>query len=374
MHPLREPGRRVLRRGRVLTPGPRAVIDTAAFSHNLQRVREHAPGCRVLAVVKANAYGHGIVTAARSLAADAFAVARLDEALALREAGIDARIVLLEGVQDAGELEVAAAQGLEPFVCDDRQLALLERWRGARTFRVWLKIDSGMGRLGFRPAEVRRAAARLAGCAGVAQPPLLATHLAESEARGNAHTRAQLACFAEATTGLPGERSIANSAGLIAWPEARADWVRPGIMLYGISPFPDSTGAALGLRPVMRFETRVIAVKDLAAGDRVGYGGAWAATGPARIAIAAAGYGDGYPRAAVNGTPVLVKGRPGALAGRVSMDMIAIDVSGRDDVAAGDPVQLWGPELPIERVAAAAGTIAYELACRVSRRVPHQLA
>ena len=337
-------------------------------------MREHAPGCRVLAVIKANAYGHGIVTAARALAgADAFAVARLPEAVALREAGIDARLVLLEGVQDAAELAVAAAHGLEPFVHRDGQIGMLEQWRGAHRFRVWLKIDTGMGRLGFPPPQARDAAARLAACRSVAQPPLLATHLAESELRANPRTRAQLDRFAAATAGLPGERSIANSAGLLAWPEARADWVRPGIMLYGISPFPDSTGADLGLRPVMTFETSVIAVKDVAAGDRVGYGGAWTAPAAARIAIAAAGYGDGYPRAAANGTPVLVNGRPAALAGRISMDMLAVDVSGRDDVAPGDPVQLWGPGLPVERVAAAAGTIAYELTCRVSRRVPHEV-
>jgi alanine racemase len=337
-------------------------------------VREFAPGARVLAVIKANAYGHGIVAAARALAgADAFAVARLEEALALREAGIAARIVLLEGVQDEAGLAAAAAQGLEPFVCQDAQVAFLERWRGAHSFRVWLKIDSGMGRLGFRPAQVPQATARLSACAAIARPPLLATHLAEAEERGNPHTRAQLGRFAAATAGLPGERSIANSAGLIAWPEAHADWVRPGIMLYGISPFPDSTGAELGLRPVMTLMTRVIAVKELAAGDRVGYGGTWAATGPARIAIAEAGYGDGYPRSTANGAPVLVNGRPARLAGRVSMDMLAIDVSGLPGVAPGDPVQLWGPQVPVERVAAAAGTIAYELTCRVSRRVPHEV-
>jgi len=337
-------------------------------------VREHAPGCRVLAVIKANAYGHGIVTAARALAgADAFAVARLPEALALREAGIAARIVLLEGVQDGGELGVAAAQGLELFVHQHEQIDMLERMRDAQALRVWLKIDTGMGRLGFRPPEVPRALARLAACRSVAQPPLLATHLAESELRGNPRTQAQLERFAQATAGLPGERSIANSAGLVAWPAARAHWVRPGIMLYGVSPFPDSTGADLGLRPVMTFETTVIAVKEIAAGERVGYGGAWTAPAPARIAIAAAGYGDGYPRSAPNGVPVLVKGRPAALVGRVSMDMLAIDVSGRGDVVPGDPVQLWGPALPVERVAAAAGTIGYELTCRVSRRVPHEV-
>ncbi len=347
----------------------RAVIDTGAFAHNLARARMLAPASKVLAVIKANAYGHGIVTAAEALAgADAFAVARLDEALTLREAGVAARIVLLEGVQDARELGVAAAQGLEPFVHQAEQIALLEGWSG-QPFRVWLKIDSGMGRLGFRPPEVAAAAARLARSAAVVQPANLVTHLAEAELRANPLTRAQIDGFHQATAALPGERSIANSAGLIAWPDAQADWVRPGIMLYGISPFADAIGADLGLKPVMTFETRVIAVKDVAPGDRVGYGGAWTAKRKARIAIAAAGYGDGYPRSAANGTPVRVNGMPAAIAGRVSMDMLAIDVSDVLQVAVGDPVQLWGPAVPIERVAAAAGTIGYELTCRVSKRV-----
>lgn len=346
------------------------MIDTAAIRHNLSRVRELAPGCRVLAVIKANAYGHGIVTAARALAdADAFAVARLDEALVLREAGIGARIVLLEGVQDAGELALAAANALEPFVHHDGQIALLEAWRG-EPLRVWLKIDSGMGRLGFRLPAAGAAAARLARCAGIAHPANLVTHLAEAEQRGNPLTRAQIDGFVQATAGLAGERSIANSAGLIGWPDAQADWVRPGIMLYGISPFADAIGADLGLRPVMTFETCVIAIKDVAAGDRIGYGGTWTAKRRARIAIAAAGYGDGYPRAAPNGAPIRVNGMPAAIAGRVSMDMLAIDVSDVLQVAVGDPVQLWGPAVPVEHVAAAAGTIGYELTCRVSQRVP----
>lgn len=328
----------------------------------------------MLAVIKANAYGHGIVTAARALAgADAFAVARLDEAVALREAGCAARIVLLEGVQDPQELEQAARHGLEPFVHLPAQLEQLEAWRGAHRFRTWLKIDSGMGRLGFRPSDAPAAAARLAACTGVDAPPNLVTHLAEAENRGGAVTRAQIERFAQSTAGLPGERSIANSAGLIAWPETRADWVRPGVMLYGISPFPDSTGADLGLRPAMTLETRVISVKSLEPGDRVGYGGIWTATRAARIAVAAVGYGDGYPRSAANGTPVAVNGRPAMIAGRVSMDMLTIDVTGVPGVAIGDAVELWGASVPVERVAAAAGTIAYELTCRVSRRVPFDL-
>ena len=334
-------------------------------------MRELAPGCRVLAVIKANAYGHGIVTAAEALAgADAFAVARIDEALLLREAGSRSRIVLLAGVADADELELAARHQLELLVHQAGQLALLQAWRGTHRFRVWLKIDSGMGRLGFRPAEAGQAYATLAACVSVMQPPHLVTHLAEAEQRGNERTRAQIELFKRVTAGLAGERSIANSAGLLAWPDSQADWVRPGIMLYGISPFADAIGADLGLRPVMTLETRVIAIRDLEAGERVGYGGEWTAPRRARIAIAAAGYGDGYPRSAANGTPVQVNGMPAEIVGRVSMDMLAVDVSDVLAVSVGDPVQLWGPAVPVERVAARAGTIGYELTCRVSRRVP----
>jgi alanine racemase len=346
------------------------VIDTAAFAHNLERVRELAPGCRVIAVIKANAYGHGLATAAQALAgADAFAVARVGEALALREAGCTARIVLLEGFGDAAELEAAARHALEPFVHQPFQLDLLEAWRGPHVFRAWLKVDTGMHRLGFAAGEAGAAAARLEACRFVAKPVALATHLADAECGEGGHARAQLAAFAQATAGRPGERSIANSAGLIAWPEARADWVRPGIMLYGISPFAGRTGLELGLRPVMTFETRVIALKDVAAGERVGYGGTWTAARPSRIAVAAVGYGDGYPRSAANGTPVTVGGVEASVAGRPSMDMLTIDVTAHPRPAVGDRVELWGREVPVERVAAAAGTIAYELTCRIGRRV-----
>jgi alanine racemase len=324
----------------------------------------------VLAVIKANAYGHGLVTAAQALSgADALAVARIEEAVALRSAGCRARIVLLEGFCDAEELEEAARHGFEPFVHEDSQLALLESFRGPRPLRAWLKVDTGMHRLGFAPAAVAAAAARLRACRFVLQPLALATHLADAERPDRGETRAQLEAFAAATAGIAGERSVANSAGLIAWPEARADWVRPGIMLYGVSPFADRNGAALGLVPAMTFETRVIAIRDVAAGERVGYGGTWTASRASRIAVAAVGYGDGYPRAACNGTPVAVAGAAASLAGRPSMDMLTIDVTGLPRVAVGDRVELWGRDVPIERVAEAAGTIAYELTCRVGQRV-----
>jgi alanine racemase len=259
--------------------------------------------------------------------------------------------------------------GFEPFIHQDWQIDLLEALPAAPRLRVWLKIDTGMHRLGFPAGQAAAAAARLAACRAVVQPAGLATHLAEAERADGAATRSQLEAFAAATAGIPGERSVANSAGLVAWPAARADWVRPGIMLYGISPFPERTGAELGLLPAMTFETRVIALRELAAGERVGYGATWTAARPSRIAVAAVGYGDGYPRAAANGTPVTVAGAAAAVAGRPSMDMLAIDVTGLPHAAVGDRVELWGREVPVERVAAASGTIAYELTCRVGRRV-----
>ena len=348
----------------------RAVIDTAALRHNLSRVREIAPTSRVLAVLKANAYGHGLVAAATALtAADGLAVARLSEAATLRAAGVSHRIVLLEGVQGAEQLHQSALQGLELVVHQPEQIALLEAWRGGHLFRVWLKIDTGMGRLGFRPGELPAALERLADCKAILRPITLMTHLAEAELRDNDRTRAQLECFDRVTAGLPGERSIANSAGMMAWPPTRAEWVRPGLMLYGISPFTGTSGVELGLRPAMTLESRVIAVRELAVGDRVGYGGAWTARRATRIAVVAAGYGDGYMRNTASGTPVLINGMPAQLAGRVSMDMLTVDVTDLKPVAIGDPVVLWGNGVPVETVAAAAGTIPYELVCRVSARV-----
>jgi alanine racemase len=288
--------------------------------------------------------------------------------MALREGGWRTRIVLLEGFCDGPELEAAARYALEPFVHHEFQLAALEARRGPGAVRAWLKVDTGMHRLGFAPSAVAAAAARLDACRGVEKPVGLVTHLADAECADGA-TLVQLEAFAAATIGLGGERSIANSAGLIAWPAARADWVRPGIMLYGISPFPDRTGADLGLEPVMTLETRVIALKAVAPGERVGYGGTWRAPRASRVAVAAIGYGDGYPRSAANGTPVSVNGRAASLAGRPSMDMLTVDVTEIPGVALGDRVELWGREVPVERVAAAAGTIAYELTCRVGRRV-----
>ena len=353
-----------------MAPVIRAIVDTAALRHNLGRVRELAPRSKVLAVIKANAYGHGIVPTAVALAgADGFAVARIEEGIALRAAGLRHRVLLLEGVFGSEQLRQAADYDFEIMVHAPEQLDLLEAQRADRPFRAWLKIDTGMNRLGFKPGQVRAALSRLAACGGVAKPLTLATHLACADESDGVRTAEQLALFESLVDGTPGERSIANSAGLISCPEARSDWVRPGLMLYGVSPLPRQSAESLGLRPAMTLTSQVIAVKDVGTGERVGYGGSWAAPRPTRLAIVAAGYGDGYPRNTASGTAVMVGGRRAELAGRVSMDMIAVDITGLSTVAVGDPVTLWGPGVPVEDVAGAAGTIPYELVCGVSQRV-----
>jgi alanine racemase len=323
-----------------------------------------------MAVIKANAYGHGLVPAAKALAeADGFAVARLEEGLALRSAGLTNRILLLEGVFSPDQLAIAAREHFELMVHDPEQLQLLEGLSGSEAVTTWIKVDSGMNRLGFRLEEFAPAYERLRRNPHVHAEPTLVTHLASADDRRDPMTRRQLDAFTAATAGLPGPRSIANSAGVLAWPSARADWVRPGLMLYGASPFPSGTGAELGLRPVMTLRTEVIAVKTVKAGETVGYGGSWTAPRDTRIAVVAAGYGDGYPRNTAAGAPVQVGGRRAPLVGRVSMDMVTVDVTDLPAVAVGDPVVLWGSEIPVEEIAVHAGAIAWDLLCSVSQRV-----
>jgi alanine racemase len=348
-----------------------ATIDTAALKHNLQVVRQLAPRSRVMAVIKANAYGHGLVAVAQALeAADSFAVARVDEGLTLRAAGIQKRTLLLEGVFDSEQLNAAAGAGFELVVHATEQIELLRAAPAGTGFKVWLKLDTGMNRLGFKGAAFDAALAALSALPGVRTPVNFFTHLACADDPELPATTEQLARFAAATRSLPGERSIANSAGMLSFPEAQADWVRPGLLLYGVSPFLGSLGADYGLKPAMTLHSHVIAVKDLVPGERVGYGGDWTASRPTRLAVAAVGYGDGYPRNLTSGSPVLVNGVRAPLAGRVSMDMIGIDVT---DLAQaprlGDPVILWGAGLPVEEIAVWANTIPYELLCGISQRV-----
>jgi len=348
-----------------------ATIDTSALRHNLSIVRQRAPRSRVMAVIKANAYGHGLVAVAQALdSADLFAVARVDEGLALRDAGIANDILLLEGVFDAEQLSAAAAAGFELVVHTGEQIELLRAMPAPARFKIWLKLDSGMNRLGFKAGEFSAAHAALHGLTCVQQPINLFTHLASADSPDLPTTAEQLAKFSAVTDGLPGERSIANSAGMVGFPEAQVDWVRPGLLLYGVSPFAGLIGADHGLRPVMTLRSHVIAVKDLVVGEQVGYGGTWTAGRPTRLAIAAVGYGDGYPRNLASGAPVLVNGERAPLAGRVSMDMIGIDATDLQSVLKpGDPVILWGEGLPVEEIAEWAETIPYELLCGISQRV-----
>jgi alanine racemase len=348
----------------------RAVIDTNALQHNLSVIRARAGNARVMAVVKANAYGHGLMETALALhAADAFGVARLGEGLLLRRARITQPIVLLEGVFDAEQLELAAHHRLDLVVHDALQVELLEKRRGTHRFVLWIKIDTGMNRLGFPATEFAAALERVRRLTPAPLEIRLLTHLACANERDEAVTQAQLACFRQATGGLKYAVSIANSAGLFGSVPLGCDWVRPGLALYGASPFADCAASELGLKPAMRLESSVIAVRHVARGESVGYGGAWVAARDSRIAIIAAGYGDGLHRSLAGGTPVLVDGERAPLAGRVSMDMMAVDVSGLREVRVGTPAVLWGPGLPVEEVARHAGTIPYELLCAVSQRV-----
>jgi len=354
-----------------VTPMVSATIDSAALRHNLQVVRQRAPKSRVMAVIKANAYGHGLIIVARALeSADAFAVARVDEGLALRAAGIKKPVVLLEGVFDGEQLDAAAGAGFELFVHCSEQIELLRAAPAGARFKVWLKLDSGMNRLGFKGAAFQSAHSALSALSALQGPVNLCTHLASADSPELATTAEQLLVFTAATRTLPGERSVGSSAALLGFPESQADWVRPGILLYGVSPFAGSTGAEHGLRPVMTLQSRVIAVKHVSVGEQVGYGGDWTATRPTRLAVAAVGYGDGYPRSLSSGAPVLVNGERASLAGRVSMDMIGIDVTDlKRAPKLGDPVVLWGEGLPVEEIALWAETIPYTLLCGVSQRV-----
>lgn len=350
-----------------------AIIDLAALRHNLAFARRRAGGAKVVAVVKANGYGHGAARLVPALgAADMLGVACIEEALVLREAGARQPILLLEGVFTADELALCARHGFEVAVHEPGQVRMLEAAALERPLTAWLKVDTGMNRLGFRPDMAAEVHGRLRACAAVAELRLM-THFANADEPADAMTCEQIARFAAAAEGLPAERSFCNSAGLLLWPQAHAEWVRPGVMLYGISPVAGRTGADEGLLPVMTLKTALIAVKEASRGARVGYAGTWTAQAPTRIGIAAIGYGDGYPRHAPSGTPVLVAGRSATLAGRVSMDMVAIDLSGHPDAAVGDPVVLWGEGLPAETIASAAGTIAYELLCGVTGRVHVEL-
>jgi alanine racemase len=348
-----------------------AQIDLSALRHNLAVARRHAAGRRVWAVVKANAYGHGIERVLPTLAAaDGLALLDLDEAQRARSAGWRKPILLLEGLFQPADLEVVRGLNLTPVVHHAEQIAMLEA--RPQPIGVYVKLNTGMQRLGFAAGDLNEALSRLAAVPGLRVESLM-THFANGEGGGAEHAAdvdEQLRRFEAATVAWKGETCLANSAALLMQPQVRGDSVRPGILLYGGTPATGRAAASFDLKPAMRLQATLIAVQSLAPGDAVGYGSRWVARRATRIGIIACGYADGYPRVAPDGTPVWVDGRIVPIAGRVSMDMITVDLADAPHAGVGSPVQLWGERVPIDTVAERAGTVGYELMCALAPRVP----
>ncbi len=349
-----------------------ARLNLDALRHNLAHARSLAPTCKVMCVVKANGYGHGALEVSRVLAplSDALAVACIEEALELRAGGIDAPILLLEGIFEPAELPQAAAHNFWITIDNLQQLTWLEAAELPAPVTCWLKVDTGMHRLGVSPEQAAAAYQRLLACPNRGGELVISTHFASADDLDSDQTHRQLEQFEAITQSLPAPRSAANSPGLLGWPRSHYDWVRPGYMLYGNSPFTAPHPNTEALRPVMTLCASVISLREVAAGESVGYSATWTAQRPSRIATVSIGYGDGYPRLAANGTPVLIRGQRAPLAGRVSMDMITVDVTDLEEVALGDEVVLWGEGLPAGEVARYADTIGYELTTRMPARTP----
>jgi len=335
---------------------------------NFALVRHLAPRSRVFAVMKANAYGHGLMRCAASLAAaDGYATLEIDSAVRLRDAGHEQLILLLEGVFDARELETAAARRFAIALHDPAQVDMLRALAGDAAVDVFVKLNTGMNRLGIAPGRLGAVLAALKGKRQVRSLTLMTHFACADDDRGIA---AQFAVFQRVGAGLNLPTSLANSATILRYPEAHGDWVRPGIMLYGGSPFADVSAESLGLQPVITLTSQLIGVQNLAPGDAVGYGATFVAPAAMRIGIVACGYADGYPRHAASGTPILVAGQRTVTVGRVSMDMLCADITRIPAAAIGSPVTLWGRGLAADEVAAAAGTVSYELFCALAARVP----
>jgi alanine racemase len=346
----------------------RALVHTSALINNLLVARKMAPTAKLLSVVKANGYGHGLLRVAKALEeSDGFAVLTVHEAARLREAGIDQPILLLEGVFTPDELIAVSEHQLSIVVHTMEQVAMLQAaWAPVR-IDVFLKINTGMNRLGFAPEAFPKALKELRACPVVGKIALMTHFAGADDAVG---VREQLSCFQAVTEGLTFPTSLANSAAILRYPDTHGTWVRPGIMLYGVSPFSDQRAADLGLEPAMTLVSEVIAVQHVRAGGRVGYGGAYTAERDVRVGIVACGYADGYPRHAGTGTPVVVNGQRTRTLGRVSMDMLFVDLTAIGDAGIGSSVTLWGQGVPVEEVARAAGTISYELLTARAGRVP----
>ena len=344
-----------------------ARIDLSALEWNLQ-VARRASSARIMAVIKANAYGHGLLRAAEALnAAEGFALLDIRDAICLRDAGFSQTILLLEGFFTPDDLPLVAEYDLACVIHTQQQIDMLEAYPRRRSLEAWLKVSSGMNRLGFAPDKFSAALQILKKHPAVRDITLM-THFAHAdESTGVA---AQLDVFNELAAPYRMARSLANSAALLRYPATHDDWVRPGIMLYGASPFAEISAQQLGLRPVMTLQSRIIAVQELSPGESIGYGGIFRAESPMRVGVVACGYADGYPRHAPTGTPVLVEGQRTRILGRISMDMLTVDLSALPAADVGSSVTLWGEGLPVEQVAHAADTISYELLCALAERVP----
>lgn len=348
-----------------------AHLSLPALTHNLTRVRQYAPHAKVISVVKANGYGHGLLNVAQGLReTDAFAVLNPSEAIALRDADYQQPILLLEGVFAAGQLVEVDRYRLDLVVHHAAQIDWLQQATLSTPIRVFLKLDSGMHRLGFQPAEFEQALEQLTHCANVNEIVLM-THFANADMPDGITQAMQT--VEQVTAGKPYLRSLANSAAVVQQPQSHANWVRPGIMLYGATPVAETSAASLGLKPVMTLQSALIALQEIQAGESVGYGSLFTADKPTRVGIVACGYADGYPRHAPTGTPVAVNGKLTHTLGRVSMDMMAVDVTEIAEANIGSPVELWGELVPVDAVAKAAGTIGYELLCAVTARVPFNI-
>ncbi|MCG6574345.1 alanine racemase [Pseudomonas sp. AF32] len=347
----------------------RALIDLQALRHNYQLARE-VTGAKALAVLKADAYGHGAVRCAEALqdSADGFAVACIEEALELRAGGIRGPILLLEGFFEANELSLIVEHDLWCVVHSLWQLEALEKAAMSKPITVWLKLDSGMHRVGLHPADYQGAYRRLLASGKVAKIVLM-THFARADELHDSSSVQQLAVFEAARQGLVAETSLRNSPAVLGWPQIPSDWVRPGIMLYGATPFDEAHPTASRLQPVMTLESKIISVRELPAGEPVGYGARFVTAQPTRVGVVAMGYADGYPRQAPTGTPVQVDGQPSQLVGRVSMDMLCVDLTNLPHAGLGSSVELWGKHVLASDVAKAAGTIPYQIFCNL-RRVP----
>lgn len=348
----------------------KAVIDLSACQHNLSIAKQAAPNSKCIAIIKANGYGHGMVEIAKALTdADAFGVARIDEALQLREAGITIPILLLEGFFSQSELNLVCENNIDSVIHNEEQLQLLEQSNN-KPINVVLKIDSGMHRLGFDPVDVINVIKRLEQCSNVNKPFKLMTHFANADDKQDDKTLNQIDVFFQSIETLSdNETSIANSAGILGWPQSHSVWNRPGIMLYGVSPFVDSTASIHDLKPVMTLSSKLISIKKIKKGEAIGYGGTYVCEKDMKVGVVAIGYGDGYPRHAKTGTPVLVNGKRCSLLGRVSMDMVCVDLNEQNEAKVNDDVVLWGKGLPVEEIAECSSTIAYELLCGVTKRV-----